>query len=82
MITGACPGPRPDYVLHFGGGSHLIRDGNPFGMNYQRRPLHATNVYTADAKRAAGASANAVHSIYNAQNFANVAEHVATMCSS
>ena len=36
-------------VLHFGGGSHLIWDGNPFGLNYQRSPLHATNVYTADA---------------------------------
>ena len=69
-------------VLRIGGGSHLIRNGNPFGLNYQRRPLHATNVYTADARRAAGASANAVHWIYSAQNFANVAEHVATTCSS
>ena len=51
-------------VLHFRDGSHLIRDGNHFGLNYQRRPLHATNVYTADARRAAGASANAVHRIY------------------
>ena len=34
------------------------------------------------ARRAAGASANAVHRIYSAQNFANVAEHVATTCSS
>ena len=64
------------------GGSHLIRNGNPFGLNYQRRPQHATNVYTADARRAAGASANAVHRIYSAQNFANVAEHAATTCSS
>ena len=69
-------------VLHFGGGSHLIRGGNPSGLNYQRRPLHATNLYTADARRAAGASANAVHRIYNAQNSANVVEHVVTTCSS
>ena len=41
-------------VLHFGGGSNLIRVENPFGLNYQRRPLHATNLYTTDARRAAG----------------------------
>ena len=49
--------------------------GNPFGLNYQRRPLHATNLYTADAKRAAGVSANDVRRIYSAQNSANIAEH-------
>ena len=43
--------------------------------------MHATNVYTADARRAAGASANDVHRIYNAQNSANVADHVVTTCS-
>ena len=64
------------------GGSHLIRGGNSSGLNYQRRSLHATNLYTADARRAACASANAVHRIYNAQNSANVAEHVVTTCSS
>ena len=56
--------------------------GNPFGLNYQRRRLHATNLYTADARRAAGVSANAVRRIDSAQNSANVAEHVATTCSS
>ena len=54
----------------------------PFGPNYQRRPQHATNLYTADARRAAGASATAVHRIYSAHNSANEAEHVATTCSS
>ena len=54
---------------------------NPFGLNYQRRSLHATNLYTADARRAAGISANAVRRIYSAHNSANVAEHVATTCS-
>ena len=68
-------------VLHFGGGSHLIRRGNPFGPNYQRRPLHGTNVYTADARMAAGASANDVHRIYRAHNSTNVADHVTTTCS-
>ena len=56
--------------------------GNHFGLNYQRRPLHATNLYIADARRAAGVSANAVRRIYCSQNDANVAEHVATTCSS
>ena len=41
----------------------------------------ATKVYTADAGRAAGTSANDVHRISSAQNSANVADHVATTCS-
>ena len=48
VITGACPGPP---TWHFGGGSHLIRDGNHFGLNYQRRPLHATNVCKKGCRR-------------------------------
>ena len=47
-----------------------------------RRPLHATNVHTADARRTAVASANDEHHIYSAQNSANVEDHVATTCSS
>ena len=35
--------------------------------------MHAMNMCTAHARRAAGVSANAVHQIYNAQNSANVA---------
>ena len=72
-------------VLHLGEGEGWIKydsGGHPFGLNYQSRPLHATNVYNADARRAAGFSAYAVRRIYIAQNSADVPEHVATTCSS
>ena len=41
-----------------------MRGGNTCELNYQRRSLHATNLYTAEATRAADARANAVHRIY------------------
>ena len=71
----AYQGPRPASSCTLG---WLTSDsgGNPFGLNC------VPEASTADVGRAAGVSANTVRRIYSAQNSANVAEYVATTCSS
>ena len=81
VVTGACSGPCPASSCTLGWlTSHS--GWKPFWTELiEASTAYVTNVYTADARTAAGASANDVHQIYNVQNSANVADHVATTCS-